>query len=155
AVQELAEERRRIQEIDDPDKKARALKLFQMRENQLMLGLAGVSDVQIAYNPNPFQMFVDVVDEVVHTLSALIGGYLNPKWLSGPIGIVQVIHHQWMAGIKEALFWLGVISLNLGLLNLLPLPVLDGGYICLSLFEIVTGKRLSAKTLEKIVVPFA
>lgn len=154
-AEELAEEKRHIQAIEDPEKRAKALHYLEARDSQLMLGLPGVSDVQITYNPNPFQMFQDVVNEVVHTLSALIGGYLNPKWISGPIGIVQVIHHQWMAGIKEALFWMGVISLNLGMLNLLPLPVLDGGYICLSIFEIVTGKRITSKMLEKIVVPFA
>jgi len=152
---ELEEEKRHIQAIDDPEKRARALKYLESRREQLLLGIPGISDLYIQYNPNPLQMFQDVVDEVVHTLSALIGGYLNPKWISGPIGIVQVIHHQWMAGIKEALFWMGVISLNLGLLNLLPLPVLDGGYICLSLFEIVTGKKIKAKTLEKLIIPFA
>ncbi len=155
AKEEVEEEKRHIQAIDDPDKRAKALKFLETRDKQLMLGLPGVSDVQVAYNPNPLVLFQDVVNEVMHTLGALVGGYLNPKWISGPIGIVQVIHHQWLMGVKEALFWMGVISLNLGLLNLLPLPVLDGGYICLSLFEIVTGRRVSSKILEKIVVPFA
>ncbi len=152
---EADEERKIIQAIDDPDKRAYALKFLEARQKQLLLGLPGVEDMQVTYNPNPFQMFSDIVDEIAHTLEALVGGFLSPKWLSGPIGIVQVIHVQWMSGAKEALFWLGAISLNLGLLNLLPLPVLDGGYIVLSLFEIVTGKRLKAKTIEKIVVPFA
>jgi regulator of sigma E protease len=155
AAAELEEEKRHIQAIDDPEKRVQALKFLEVREKQLLLGLPGVTDQAVSYNPTPFRMFQDIVEEVVHTLSALVGGYLNPKWLSGPVGIVQVIQHQWMAGIKEALFWIGAISLNLGLLNLLPLPVLDGGYICLSLFEIVTGKRLKSKTIEKIVVPFA
>jgi regulator of sigma E protease len=53
------------------------------------------------------------------------------------------------------LFWLGTISLNLAILNLLPLPVLDGGYVLLSLFELVTGRRLKLETIEKIVLPFA
>lgn len=149
------EEKKLIQAIDDPEKRAVAVKFLQARSKQLLLGLPGVEDLRVSYDPNPIQMFSDIVDEVANTLQALVGGYLNPKWLSGPIGIVQVIQVQWMAGIKEALFWMGAISLNLGLLNLLPLPVLDGGYICLSLFEIVTGKRLKSKTIEKIVVPFA
>lgn len=152
---ELEEEKRHIQAIDDPEKRAVALRFLENRDKQLLLGLPGVQDIRVHYDPSPIQMFDDVLDEVLHTLSALVGGYLNPKWISGPIGIVQVIHHQWSSGIKEALFWLGAISLNLGLLNLLPLPVLDGGYILLSLFEIVTGRRLKPKTVEKIVVPFA
>jgi len=152
---ELDEEKRHIQAIDDPEKRAQALKYLETHQKQLLLGLPGVEDYTINYNPNPLRMFNDVVDEVARTLSALVGGYLKPKWISGPIGIVQVIHHQWMTGLKEALFWIGAISLNLGLLNLLPLPVLDGGYICLSLFELATGKKLKAKTIEKIVIPFA
>lgn len=154
-AKEQEEEKKLIQAIDDPEKRNMALAFLEARQKQLLLGLPGVEDLHVNYNPNPFQMFGDIVEEVVHTLQALVGGYLNPKWLSGPIGIVQVIQVQWMSGIKEALFWMGAISLNLGLLNLLPLPVLDGGYICLSLFEIVTGKRLKAKTIERIVVPFA
>ncbi len=154
-AKELEEEKRIIQAIDDPEKRALAIQFLEARQKQLLLGLPGVEDLKVEYDPNPIQMFSDIVDEVAHTLQALIGGYLNPKWLSGPIGIVQVIQVQWMTGVKEALFWMGAISLNLGLLNLLPLPVLDGGYICLSLFEIVSGKRLKSKTIEKIVVPFA
>ncbi len=154
-AKEQEEEKKLIQAIDDPEKRQLAVKFLEERQNQLLLGLPAIHDMQVNYNPSPVQMFSDIVDEVVGTLHALTHGYMNPKWLSGPIGIVQVIHVQWMVGIKEALFWLGAISLNLGLLNLLPLPVLDGGYICLSLFEIVTGKRLKAKTIEKIVIPFA
>lgn len=154
-AKELEEEKKLIQAIDNPEKRAAAVQFLEHRQKQLLLGLPGVEDLRVAYNPNPVQMFSDIVDEVANTLQALVGGYLNPKWLSGPIGIVQVIQVQWMAGVKEALFWMGAISLNLGLLNLLPLPVLDGGYICLSLFEIVTGKRLKSKTIEKIVIPFA
>jgi regulator of sigma E protease len=75
--------------------------------------------------------------------------------MMGPVGIVHVMQHQWMVSLNDALFWLGMISLNLGLLNLLPLPILDGGYIALSVFEMITRRRLKAKTIEKIVVPFA
>ena len=75
--------------------------------------------------------------------------------MSGPVGILHVIQQQWSIGYKEALFWLGTISLNLAVLNLLPLPVLDGGYILLSLFELLTGIRLKVETVEKIVLPFA
>ena len=61
----------------------------------------------------------------------------NPKYMSGPVGIVQVVHQSWMVGMKEALFWMAIISLNLGIVNLLPIPVLDGGHIMFSLLEMV------------------
>ena len=107
------------------------------------------------YNPSPIVQFGNVFDEIWHTLVALVTGSLNIKWISGPIGIIQVVHDNSMISIKEALFWLGAISLNLGMLNLLPIPVLDGGTILLSFFEMVSGRKLHPKTLEKVILPFA
>lgn len=152
---ELLEQRKEIGSISDPDQRAKALNLLENREKQLLLGLPSIQDRKVNYNPNPITQFDKVVVEIWRTLGALFTGTLNPKWLSGPIGIVQVVHDTSMVSIKEALYWLGAISLNLGMLNLLPLPVLDGGTICLSFFELVTGKRLKPKTLEKLVIPFA
>ena len=57
-------------------------------------------------------------------------------------------------GILESLFWLGVISLNLGFVNLLPIPVLDGGHIVFSVVEMITKKPIKAKTMEKLIIPF-
>jgi regulator of sigma E protease len=57
-------------------------------------------------------------------------------------------------GVKEALFWMAMISLNLGFVNLLPIPVLDGGHIMFSLYEVVTKRRLSSKVMERMMIPF-
>ena len=151
---ELAEQKKELEGIEDSEKKSHALALFKLQENQLVLGIP-VQDERVNYNPSPIIQFKAVFSEIWDTLSALLTGALNPKWISGPIGIVQVVHDNWMVGIKEALFWLGAISLNLGMLNLLPIPVLDGGTILISLVELITGKRLSIKTMEKLILPFA
>lgn len=129
--------------------------LSEHQANQYILGLVDVQDELVSYNPNPFELFATVFKEIWHTLKALITGSLNPKWMSGPIGIVQVVHQNSLISVKESLFWLGAISLNLGVLNLLPLPVLDGGTICFALYECITGRRLKAKTLERLIIPFA
>ena len=68
--------------------------------------------------------------------------------------MVQVMHYSWSVGVKEAIFWMAVISLNLGVLNFLPIPVLDGGHICFSLWEAITGKPIKAKTMERLIIPF-
>lgn len=151
---EILEQKKEIERIEDPEKRAHALSALKAQENQLVLGLP-TKDRQVNYNPSPWAQFVNVFKEIWNTLVDLVTGSLNPKWMSGPIGIVQVVHDNWMVGIKEALYWLGAISLNLGILNLLPIPVLDGGTIMLSLFEMVTGKKLHPKTLEKLILPFA
>jgi regulator of sigma E protease len=152
---EIQEQAREIEGISDPEKRAQARHQLENRDKQLLLGLPFLQDEQVRYNPSPLHLFDNVLEEIWHTLKALFTGSLNPKWMSGPIGIVQVVHDNSMVSLKESLFWLGAISLNLGILNLLPLPVLDGGSICFALYELLTGKRLKAKTLEKLIIPFA
>jgi regulator of sigma E protease len=153
--EERREQAREIESIDDPEKRAHARHQLENRDKQLLLGLPSIQDVHVQYNPSPFLLFDKVFEEIWHTLKALFTGSLNPKWMSGPIGIVQVVHDTSMVSIKEALFWLGAISLNLGVLNLLPLPVLDGGTICFAFYELISGRKLKSKTLEKLIIPFA
>lgn len=152
---EMQAQKKEIEGIDDPEKRAQALHQLEARDKQVLLGLPLVKDQKVKYNPNPLVLFKNVFEEIWHTLTALFTGSLNPKWMSGPIGIVQVVHDNSMVSLKEALFWLGAISLNLGVLNLLPLPVLDGGTICFAFYELLTGKRLKSKTMEKLIIPFA
>lgn len=142
-----------LQSIEDKEKRRLVENLIEQKRNKLMIGISPV-DRKVEYNPSPIQMFNNVFDEIVYTLSALFSGSLSPKFLSGPVGIIQVVQNTWLVGAKEALFWIGAISLNLGILNLLPIPVLDGGTIAFSLVEMVTRRRLHPKTLEKIILPF-
>lgn len=152
---EMLERKKEIETIEDPEKRAQALNMLDHQEKKLLLGLPQVQDRKVNYNPLPTEMFTSVFQEIWRTLGALFTGSLSPKWLSGPIGIVQVVHDNWMVSAKEALFWIAAISLNLGVLNLLPIPVLDGGTILLSLIEMVTKRRINPKTLEKVILPFA
>jgi regulator of sigma E protease len=146
--------RKMIEQIDDPDKRAYALNLLENQENQLILGIP-VQDRRVKYNPTPTEMFGNVIQEIGRTLTALVTGTLNPKWMSGPVGIIHMVHDNSLVSIKESLFWMGLISLNLGILNLLPIPVLDGGTIVFSLYEMITRRRIHPKTMEKMIIPFA
>ncbi len=147
-------QKQEIAKIRDSGKRAQALKVLEQNQHKLILG-AALQDRRVDYNPNPLVMFAGIFTETWHTLKALVMGHLNPKWMSGPVGIVQVLHHGWTVGIKEALFWTAAISVNLGFLNLLPIPVVDGGYIFLSLGEMITRRRLKARTLSRLILPFA
>lgn len=153
--EELSAQKREVEAISDAEQKERALKLLASREKELFLGLPAVQDRKITYNPGPLALFGSVIEEIGRILSNLFTGSMNPKFLSGPIGIVQAVHDYSMVSIREALYWLGAISLNLGMINLLPIPVLDGGTIVLNLIEMVTRRRISPKVLELIVIPFA
>lgn len=137
----------------------RLLKPFQpmviehLGEKYYRLGVSLV-DRQVVVNPNPFQQFKATIQEITRLFSHLSQGELSPKFLSGPIGIVGAMQKGWSESFKDGIFWLSTISLNLGVMNLLPLPVLDGGHILFNLFEMVTRKRIHRKVMEKILIPF-
>ena len=59
--------------------------------------------------------------------------------------IAQMVSEQAQAGLSNLLFLTALISINLGLLNLLPIPVLDGGHIFFFLIEGLSGKKLTEK----------
>lgn len=146
-------QRKQIEEIKDPEQRAQALQMFEQEQNKLKLGIVMV-DRTVNYNPSPFALFGNVFHETWKTIVALFTGTVTPKYMTGPVGIVHVMQHSWGYGFKEALYWLGMISMNLGILNLLPIPVLDGGHICFSLWERITGKPIKAKTMERLIIPF-
>jgi len=151
--EQTAAQLERIEQIKDSKQKQLAMQEFEAQQNGMKLGIA-LSDRPVNYNPSPFTLFSNVLQETWKTLVALFTGTVSPKYMTGPVGIVQVMQQSWGYGFKEALFWLSVVSINLGIINLLPVPVLDGGHICFSLWEWITKKPIKAKTMEKLVIPF-
>jgi len=152
-AQEVVNTKKEIEKISDPQKRGQMLQEFEQSQRQFVLGVT-LKDRGVRYNPTPLQQFSHVFEDTWRTLSGLFSGSLNPKYVSGPVGIIHVVHQSWMVGVQEALFWMAVISLNLGIINLLPIPVLDGGHIMFAIYEMVTKRRLSSKAMERVVVPF-
>lgn len=149
----LSEQKKQIEEIKNPKEKAAALQVLEQDQKRLFIG--GIfEDRKVLYNPSPITLFSGVFEETWKTLRALFTGYLSPKYMAGPVGIVGAMQYGWALGTKEALFWVAVISVNLGLINLLPIPVLDGGHVCFALYEAVTKKRIKSKTMERMIFPF-
>ncbi len=149
-----SEVKRKIEAIKNPKLQQEALREFDDQSKTKVIGVA-LSDNKVKYNPNPLKMFSDSFKNIYQTLLSLVTGVVSPKYLAGPIGIVQVVKISFKAyGALEALYWLGFISLNLGFLNILPIPVLDGGHIAFALFEIITKKRIKMKTMERLIIPF-
>lgn len=73
------------------------------------------------------------------------GGFSLNK-LAGPVGIYTMTSQSAKGGIQGLLFFMGYLSLGLGITNLLPIPVLDGGKILLNLIEIIRRKPLKPET---------
>lgn len=79
---------------------------------------------------------------IVTMIARAVTGKGLPADLAGPIGIYQITNQAREAGILVLLQLVGILSVNLAILNLLPLPALDGGRLVFVLIEWVTGKKL-------------
>lgn len=82
---------------------------------------------------------------IFKTIDMLINGDIATKHLSGPVGIIQIASFQLQFGIASFLNIMAIISISLGIINLFPFPVLDGGHIFFLLVEFVRGKPLNRK----------
>jgi len=83
----------------------------------------------------------------VSMIASIVTGAASSKNLSSVITIAQVANESAHQGLGWFLWFLGMISLSLGILNLLPIPVLDGGHLLYYLIELVKGSPLSEKAL--------
>ena len=75
-------------------------------------------------------------------------GSVSARDLGGPILIVRAAGQQAQLGLEYLIRFLGLISVNLGILNLLPIPVLDGGHLLFFGFEAVRGRPLAMRHRE-------
>lgn len=82
---------------------------------------------------------------MVTSIKMLIQGQATFKDMSGPIGIVQITSHQLNTNLPVFFHILAMISISLGLMNLLPIPVLDGGHILFLFVELLTRKPVPKK----------
>jgi len=78
-------------------------------------------------------------------LYSLITGKVSAKELSGPVGIVYLINKGISRGFATVLYLTSLISLNLAIINMLPLPALDGGRLLMVIIRRLTGKAISSK----------
>lgn len=78
-------------------------------------------------------------------LKKMLLGTLSIKQISGPIAIAQYAGYTVSMGIEYFLSFLAVISIGLGVINLLPIPLLDGGQLMYCLFELISGRALPDK----------
>ena len=81
-------------------------------------------------------------------LVKLIQGTISPKNIGGPILILQAAGKQAKQGLSSLIYFVGLISINLGVVNLLPIPILDGGHIMFHVVEMITRRRLSTRTID-------
>ncbi len=89
-----------------------------------------------------------IAELTVLAIGKIIAGTLSAKNLGGPIMIAQLAGQQAEAGIINLIFFIALLSVNLGIINLLPIPVLDGGHLLFFLIEAVSRRPINHKMRE-------
>ncbi|MEK9658000.1 MAG: RIP metalloprotease RseP [bacterium] len=87
---------------------------------------------------------------VFKSLNMLISGKAAIKDLAGPVGIVQMAAFQFDQGLLVFLHFMAIISISLGVVNLFPIPALDGGHFMFLLVEQMTGKPIPQRIYQTI-----
>ena len=125
-------------------------------KNGERVGLLGVRGGTVEYeNLGPvaaigagFVQTWDVTAATIQGLGQMLSGSRTTEELSGPLGIAQLSGRVAQLGVASLISFIAVLSVNLGLVNLFPIPVLDGGHLVFYFFEALRGRPLPARMLE-------
>ncbi len=133
-----------------------------VRNNEIKTVLVQVKDGIIGIRGTVEKNKLDFLDSIKESSMQLINftkltlvgvyeiltGSRGADELGGPIRIAELSGDFWAKGLESTLWFMMIISLNLGLINLFPIPMLDGGHLLLNFVEFINGKPLSQKSLE-------
>jgi len=128
--------------------------LFGEDVERYIIGITASGDV-VEQELNPFQA---LSESLIHTWNIsslmvkgvykLVKGDISADNLGGPIMIAQMAGDQAKEGAENLIYFIAFISINLAILNFLPIPVLDGGHILFFSIEALRGKPVSLKARE-------
>lgn len=126
--------------------------IFGEKREEWMIGIGSQVFVEKG-NPalavvKAFQQTYDYSKITLLALYKMIKGEVSPRNLGGPILIAQMAGQQAQEGLGSFLAFVAVLSINLGVLNLLPIPVLDGGHLLFFLVEAIIGRPVAVKHRE-------
>ena len=121
------------------------------------IGLIGI-DTASKRNPIPFFKAVRrSATETINLSTAIFGfvkrlvfGQESSRSLAGPVGIFQMVGQSAERGFSSLLWFMAMLSINLGVINLMPIPMLDGGHLTILAIESITRRELSAKNKERL-----
>jgi len=117
-----------------------------------------VGEPTVLVHLTPWAQFVNVLQTTGRTINSLFrrDSLVKARHMSGPVGIVQMnylmIRHS---GLRQGLFFVVFVCFSLALINLLPIPVLDGGHILFALIETVIRRRVPCRLAYILQMVFA
>jgi regulator of sigma E protease len=124
---------------------------------EVEVGLIGVAphvDITVLRYSAPIALWkglektYELSDLTVRSLVKMVQGKISPKHLAGPVGIFQMAGQQAKVGWLPLVSLMAVLSISLGILNLFPIPVLDGGHILFFALEGLWGQPISPRKQE-------
>ncbi len=134
-----------------------AIAVTPYREGDRTLVGMYMRDARRTFKPTPIEAIgmsiqrnIEMSGLILNTLKDLFTGEASPKQLMGPVGIAQLSGESAQDGWISLLALMAAISLNLGLLNLMPIPVLDGGHIFIMAIETISRRDFSLQMKEKM-----
>ncbi len=127
-------------------------------ETRWLIGLSSALAVDLAsIRPGPWEVLtlawdntVRVTESSVNGILAIVKGQISSCNISGAITMAVIMGDAAKSGWESFLGTLAVLSLGIGLMNLMPVPVLDGGHLVFHAWEAVTGKPPSNKALARM-----
>ena len=130
------------------------LNIFKQKITRYIIGIYP-SNVTVNQGSNIFSAFYSGLKEVwfiiyitIFSVYMLIAGKIPATDLGGPIMIAQLSGKAASMGLSQFFYFIAVISVNIGLVNLFPIPALDGGHILFSFIEMIRRRPLSPKFQE-------
>lgn len=118
------------------------------------IGISPANETVI-YRQNPLRAFWSsfeqtwtITELTLVSIYKMFQGVVSPKTLGGPIMIAQIAGAQARAGFMHFLLFMALLSINLAVLNLLPVPILDGGHLLFYVIEGITGREIGLKWRE-------
>lgn len=126
--------------------------IFGEKHEEWMIGIGSEMSIQRG-SPGlaivkAFEQTYEYARITLVALYKMIRGEVSPSNLGGPILIAQMAGQQAQEGLGSFLGFIAVLSINLGVLNLLPIPVLDGGHLLFFVVEAVIGRPVAVKHRE-------
>lgn len=132
-----------IEVVRNGEKKNFVLKPEVNEENRVIIGI--MPTLKKGFIPaikGGFQKTISTLMLMFEFIKMVFKGQVTTKDLSGPVGVIYTIGEAAKYGFTDLLFLTGLISVNLGFFNLLPIPALDGSRIVILFLEIIRGKAI-------------
>lgn len=128
--------------------------IFGEEVERYVIGISASGDI-FSKHLNPFQALEEsvvqtyrITELTVVSIVKLIQGKISTKTVGGPIMIAELAGKQAKEGAANLVFFIALLSINLGVLNFLPIPVLDGGHLLFFFVELVVGRPINRRMRE-------